>query len=465
MMRRSALGATLAALLFVAPAAAQDSGASRLTLSDALDIAEGHNPGYRQASNSAALNSVEMRTIWLDQLLPRASVSLFNTGFTGNLQRVGQDNFGNPIQNPSADWNYFSNTSQQLGLTWALQGQSLLHAYKRQGLTGEDRALTETRALTELQVEVQRSYMDALEQRELLRAEAELGEARAIDLNVAERLFSLALRTRVDVLNAELAVEQQAFALQQQQTAYDRAVLALRTRLGNDEVGAIELVEESLPLFDPASLDPDALVRMALRVNPEIQQSAVAVRSSGLGVSESKNAWWPEVSMNLFVYRRSQQPRGSSLFNIGINEPLESQFQVQFSIPMFNNFFQNKLAMDRASVQLENDREVDRATRLRIEETVRVASLELTNQWESLRLAERSLEIAQEALRLAREEYRIGTRTFEDLRSSFDQEALTRRQVITSRHSFVDALLSLEVAVGERVRSAVVPSTRDVGAR
>jgi outer membrane protein len=169
--------------------------------------------------------------------------------------------------------------------------------------------------------------------------------------------------------------------------------------------------------------------------------------------------------MNLFVYRRSQQPRGSSLFNIGINEPLESQFQVQFSIPMFNNFFQNKLAMDRASVQLENDREVDRATRLRIEETVRVASLELTNQWESLRLAERSLEIAQEALRLAREEYRIGTRTFEDLRSSFDQEALTRRQVITSRHSFVDALLSLEVAVGERVRSAVVPSTRDVGAR
>ena len=33
-------------------------------------------------------------------------------------------------------------------------------------------------------------------------------------------------------------------------------------------------------------------------------------------------------------------------------------------------------------------------------------------------------------------------------RSSFDQEAETRRQVIQARHSFVDALLSLEEAVG-----------------
>ena len=59
------------------------------------------------------------------------------------------------------------------------------------------------------------------------------------------------------------------------------------------------------------------------------------------------------------------------------------------------------------------------------------------------RMAERAREIAQEALRLAREEYRISTRTFEDLRTSFDSEATTRRQVITARHSFVDALLPL----------------------
>jgi outer membrane protein TolC len=73
-------------------------------------------------------------------------------------------------------------------------------------------------------------------------------------------------------------------------------------------------------------------------------------------------------------------------------------------------------------------------------------------------LAERSQQIADEALRLARGEYRIGTRTFEELRSSFVSEADIRRQVITSRHSFVDALLSLEEAVGTRVRGGGLPA-------
>jgi outer membrane protein TolC len=83
---------------------------------------------------------------------------------------------------------------------------------------------------------------------------------------------------------------------------------------------------------------------------------------------------------------------------------------------------------------------------------VRGALLELGNQYESLRLTERQTLIAEEAVRLAREEYRLGSRSFEDLRPTIDQEAETRRQVIQARHAFVDALLSLEEAVGARVR-------------
>ncbi|MEX0837427.1 MAG: TolC family protein, partial [Gemmatimonadota bacterium] len=117
----------------------------------------------------------------------------------------------------------------------------------------------------------------------------------------------------------------------------------------------------------------------------------------------------------------------------------------------FNGFFQKRRAAAEASVELDNRQEADREARLEVEEAVRVARLELENQWETLRLAERSHEIAEEALRLAREEYRLGTRSFEDLRSSFDQEAETRRQVIAARYGFVDALLDLEAAVGEPV--------------
>ena len=452
------IGVLIAAGVVVPGLEAQSADSVRLTLARALDIAEGNNPTYRQASNNALLNGVEMRTVWFDDLLPRVSMSLFNTNLSGNLQRVGTDNFGTAIERPEADWQYTSQTSQVLSLTWDVRGQSLFQAHRRQSLTNQDRDLSVLRALTGLQVRIQRLYMDALEQRDLMRAEEELVEARQIDLTVAERLFSLALRTRVDVLNAELAVEQQRLSLRQQQAAREQAVLALRTQLGRDDLAELSLAEEELPIFDPAGLDVEELVASALVVNPELRQSRLSIQAANLGVREAKNSWWPSVSMGVDVFRRSLGVQSlESVFDVGINQPLEYQFRVNFSIPMFSDYFQNRQGMERAAVDLENGREAEREARLRIEETVRSAVLEISNQYESLRLAERSLEIAREALRLAREEYRISARTFEDLRTSFDSEATTRRQVITARHSFVHALLSLEEAVGVRVRGGGPP--------
>ena len=75
----------------------------------------------------------------------------------------------------------------------------------------------------------------------------------------------------------------------------------------------------------------------------------------------------------------------------------------------------------------------------------------LRNGYESHVLAQRSLDIAQEALRLAREEYRLGTRTFEQLRDSINQEALARRQVVEADYSFTDGLVTLEEAVGTTI--------------
>lgn len=446
--------ATLAMLSTAGPVSAQDGPV--LTLARALEIAEARNPAFRQADNNVQLNRTEMRTTWLDQILPRANLTLFNTAFYGNITRRATDNFGNPIANPDADWVYFSSTRQSLDLNWRIQGASLLQAFRRQRLTNRERDMARTGALTELDVSVRRLFTDALEQRDLMRAEEELVVAREVDYEVAERLFSLAMRTRVDVLNAELAIEQQALALQQQRARFQQAKLTLRTELGDDELGDFTLADEPLPIFDPSGLDPDALVRRAHDVNPQLRQREVAVQSAQLGVAENRNSWWPTVDLGMQVSRVAQTQETDALFDASFDEDLDSNFYIQLSVPMFNSFAQNRQSMHRAEVELDNALEADREARLQIEGTVRGAVLELSNQWESLRLAERSAEIAQEALRLAREEYRIGTRTFEDLRQSIDQEADTRRQVIQARHQFVDALLSLEEAVGAEIRP---PST------
>lgn len=431
----------------------------RFTLDEALSFASGSNPALRRATNSAELNAIESRTTWFDQLLPRAELTLFQTGFTGNLQRRSLDNFDNPIANPQADWNYYSNTSHSLSLSWSFQGPSLLHTHRQQALTNQERDLARSVALTDVQIEVQRRYTDALEQRALLRAEEELIDARRIDLDVAERLFGLALRTRVDVLNAELAVEQQTLGYRQQEAAYERALLALKSSMGLRDDRPIEVVDMDLPVFDPSHLSADALVSRAGEVSPSLLQSETAIRSAQAGLSLRRSAWWPRIGLGVAVYRRSYE----RVFDPSLASDLESQFFIQFSLPILTNYMQEDQERQRASVEVANRRESDREARLQLEESIRGALLDLENQWTSLRLSERSLVIAAEALRLAREEYRLGTRSFEELRSSFEQEAETRRQVITARHQFVDALLVLEEAVGAPVRDSGPTGPDDQG--
>lgn len=450
---RAVAAGVAALLLAVSPLQAQRAPTT-LSLDDALRVAEGSNPTYRQAVNNLGLNASEMRATWFDEILPSANLSLFNTAFTGNRTTRATDNFGNPIERPETDWVYFSDTEQSVTLIWEIQGPSLFHTFERQKLTNRGRVAAEERALTEVQVAVRRAYMEALEQRELMRAEEELVEARRTDLEVAERLFGLAMKTRVDVLNAELAIEQQNLELLQQRAAFQQAKLALRTQLGDDDLVDFSLAEEPLPIFDPSGLDADALVRRALRVNPALREADLATEGARAGLQESRASWWPSLFVQANIGRTARTRNGDALFDVSFDETLDSRFYVGLRFPMFNNYFQNRQAIDRAGVELDNRREAERETRLGVEEAVRSAVLELENQWQSLRLAERSAEIAEEALRLAREEYRIGTRTFEDLRSAFDQEADTRRQVIQARHSFVDALLSLEEAVGAPVRGA-----------
>ncbi len=434
---------------------AGDAAPRVLSLDQALALASGQNPEVRRAVNSAQLNGSEMRSTWMDQLLPQVSLTLFQTAFTGNLQRQAFDNFGNPIADPQADWNYFSQTRHQLSLSWQFQGMSLFHAHRRQQLVNEDRDVAELVALTDVQITVQRGYLDALEQKELLAAEEELLEARRIDLDVAERLFSLGLRTRVDVLNAELAIEQQALALQQQETAHTRALLTLRTSMGATDTRPIEVVETEFPIFDPSGLDAGALISRAGEVSPTLRRSEVAIRSAQLGLSERRAQWWPRVAAGVSLYRQSFSERTSALFDPSITGEPEGQFYIQFSIPVLGGLSGQTVQQQQAAIELRNQRESDRQARLELEEAIRGGLLDLENQWATFRLAERSSTIAQEALRLAREEYRLGSRSFEDLRSAFEQEASTRRQVITARYAFYDAFLALEQAVGGPLRELI----------
>ncbi len=454
--RRYWVATGLLSLAGAVPLAAQESGDTLvLSLDDALGIAFNANPGYLRAENDLGLNTPQTRSTWLGSVVPSVSVNLLQTGYAGNLQRQGLDNLGRPLENPEANWIYTSNTQQGLSLNWSIQGLSFLDARKRQEQTNRSRLLAVTGAQATLRSDVQRQYYDALEQHELLAVELTIAEARERDRETAERLFDLARATRVDVLQAELALEQQASAIQQQRTAYQQALLTLRTTLGDTELPPVRPAAEPLPIFDATVLDEEALVERARGDNPQARSAEAGVAGARISVSEAGNWKWPSVNLryNWGQYRQTQEAR--ALFEVGYDpDRVQSSFSISVGLPFFNNYFQNRFSEAQARVALDNQRESLKETHLQIEQEVRSQVINLRNQTETLRLAERSFLIAEEALRLAREEFRLGVRTFTQVQDAIEQEAASRRQVIQSRYGFVDALLALESAVGGEVRPA-----------
>jgi outer membrane protein len=442
----------VAAAAVPARARAQQGDTLVVGLDQALEIARRNNPAYRRAVNDLDLNAPETQAAWGKEILPRVELNLA-TQFSGNRQTRATDPFGNPVENQDAQYVYFSSTRQGIGLFWQLQGPSLWTRKQRldAGVTG--RMIAEGVASEALRVDLQRRFFDALEQEELLRAVEALAEATRSDREAAQRLFELALKTRVDVLQAELQIEQQQLALREQLGRRDQARLALRTVLGQQDLPPVRPEVTEPPVFDPARLDADALVRGAIDGSAPVRQQESRLRQADISVSQSRGSYWPTLAAGWQLGRYVQGQQSASLFSFGgFGDAPYSQFSVSMSVPFLSDVTGNRLNIARAEVQRENERDALRAARLEAEQAARLALVTLQNKWETLTIAQRSLAIAQEALELAREEYRLGGRTFELLQLTVKSEADSRRQLIQARYGFVDALLDLEAAVGGPVR-------------
>ncbi|MDT8369708.1 MAG: TolC family protein [Longimicrobiales bacterium] len=455
-MRRFRGGGTSGGVLLVAlglgtgaPLAAQEP--ARLTLDDAIEIARFRNPEARRATNELARNQPEKMNLLFTELLPHADINLFSTGFNGNLQRQTTDNFGNPLASPAAQWVYFSDTRQGLDLTWNIQGSSLFNAFNRQKNSVEARDRGVESAIWTVRADVQREFFDAMEQQELIAVEEALLEGRRVDHESASRRFELAGASQVDVLDAEVEVAQQEITIERQRGEYEQALLTLRQTLGGAEVPGVE--PEPLPLFDPAVLDEDELVELARRMNPGVRTAEADVEGARIGVRESGEDWWPDLTLAYSISRTSRKTDTEAVFDFDPSkQELGQNFFIRLELPAFNDLFGLREDQASARVELANQEVTLDQERVDAEAEVRSNLVALRNEWRALQIAERQAAIAERSAALAREEFRLGTRTFDELRTTVDQEADARRQALTNRYTFVDALLDLEESVGVPVR-------------
>lgn len=421
--------------------------ADSLTLAEALRRAERSNPGYRQTVNDLALNRLDRSDAWLT-LLPSPQVTMLSTGMAWNLQTLGTDPFGNPVDNPEATMVQSSNSTQRVGASFVFDFRNLLNL-RQQETQARVRDVAATTGLRTLRADVARSFLDAQERQVQLALEEELLETAERNLEVTRRLYQLARRDRMDLLSAELDVTERKGQIEAARADLAAALLALRNLVGDEALATITLVPEPLRLFDPAGLDDEALVEEALAGSPRIEQVLAQEESVARSVSLQRSRWLPTLSLSMNASRQELERGGGGAFlRPAPTGDWNRNVALQLSFPDLGQYFNIRNDTDRSRIQRRNQAEAVRLVRLELEQEVRGLLRELRQTERTLVLQERRATLAQERRELQLQAYAMGRGSFLELQNASDQEAAALRAVLQSQYAFERARINLERALG-----------------
>ena len=437
-------GCVLSVLLAAAPLEAQAPRV--LSLEEALELARQNNPVLRQAINELEMTPAGMRAA-LGAFLPNLTLNL-STSVNLNRRLQAEDFFGNPITNPNVEWVNTSSSGQSISAGVSLfEGGSRLHQRGAERARGVARERGVEAELTETYARVANSFYQTLRQSDLLELELAILEGKRLDLESTRRLFELAIGTRVDVLAAELEVQQQERAVREAENEHDKALLGLRAEIAVPDLGEFTTLGTPPEPFDPVALDEVALIGRALEGSPRLQQTRAEVDVGRASLSALRSTRWPTLRLSTAFFQSGHGQEYAAAFKPFSNDSRYARASLDLSLPVFTGFSTER-SIAEAQVQLANAEERVRQTRMVAERDVRSRLIDLRGAYESYRLAERSSEIAEERLRLAREEYRLTSRTFSDLQIAIEGVAGERRTAINARYDFVAARIALEQVVG-----------------
>ncbi len=443
-------------------AAAQETGGVErvtvLTLHDALARASRSNSDYRQALNQLELDG-HPRQSWWASVMPTVSLS-YTTGL--GLDRIPSyvDFEGNPVQVANVTTKRRSNYSQDAGLQLNLDPVQRYYDFRQNQAQARRSRTSAERQLNAALAAVQRLYLDAQRQQAQLAVEQALLADRRLEFEEKERRFALLAISRSDLLSAELDLENQRIAVRTAQGGLDKALLALRTAIGDPDLGAVAIEPEPPAPFDPSTLDLATLVASAGRESPAVAAAASDLAVQRATLNSQKALDWPSISVSTTFGSSAYGQDYGELFalefdEIAIRATASMRVNVPLSdvLPIFDGF-QKSYTVASATVSLRNAEMSFRQTMLQIEESIRSRYADLQTAWDNVRQRERALQVATERLGIVQEEYLLATSGIEALRTAIREEANARRDEVDQRFTFATALLALYEELGIVAREA-----------
>lgn len=293
--------------------------------------------------------------------------------------------------------------------------------------------------------QVKEAYYNVLEKRRLIEVAAESVKSFEQHLERAKIYHKAGVRTRFDVINAEVELSNSKMGLLRAQYNFKTARVALVQVLGiqpnqnqytldSDDLPLDNILESMPPLPDTL----DNLKKEAIKQRPDIIQLHLLTEAAKANLARIKGDYWPSISAeakyneydtDLSLYKDSWE------VGIACTWELFSGFQTQGAVAE---------AMGRL---LENKAQLQ-DLELTVAREVTESYLQTDENREGVQIALQTLELAKENLLLAEKRYQSGS--YDVIEFNDAQLSLTRTQneLVVTYYGYLTALASVEHAIG-----------------
>lgn len=301
------------------------------------------------------------------------------------------------------------------------------------------------RQVQDIIFQVKAAYYSVLEKRRLIDVAAEATKNFEQHLARARLYLKAGVRTRIDVINAEVELSNAKMNLLRAQYNLKTARVALEQVLGtkpnqgrytlySDEVHLDKILE----IMPPVAESLDTLIENAMERRPDIMQLNKLIEAAKANLKRAKGDYWPSIKAEA---NYNEYDTDLSLYKDSWEVGVAARWD------LFSGLH-TKGATTEAQGRLLETKAQLQDLKLSIVREVTESYLQTDENRESVQIALQTLKLAEENLLLAEKRYQSGANDVIEYNDAQLSLTKTRNELVVTYYGYLTALAGVEHAVG-----------------
>ncbi|MCP4340751.1 MAG: TolC family protein [Desulfobulbaceae bacterium] len=302
------------------------------------------------------------------------------------------------------------------------------------------------RQLQDVIFQVKVAYYNVLEKRRLIDVAAESVRSFRQHLDRAKLYLKAGVRTKIDVINAEVELSNANMSLLRAEYDFKKARVALEQVLGkrpkkgryvlkSDEVRLHNVLETMPPVPDTL----ESLIDVSMVQRPDIIQLYRLIDAAEANLVRVKGSYWPSITAEAkYNDYHSDMSVYEDNWEVGVAATWE----------IFSGLHTKGSVAEANGLLLENKAQLQDQQLVVVRE-VTESYLEADENRESVQIALQTLELSKENLHLAEKRYKSGANDVIEFNDAQINLTRSRSEVVVTYYGYLTALAGIEYSIGK----------------